>query len=742
MLSRWLWRTAIALIFAVSLSFAILLYWTGYRTLPRTEGQTTLAISQAGEIRRDELGVPHIVAKSWEDAFFLQGYATAQDRFWQMESLRRKAAGELSEVVGAATFALDVESRQLRFRRMADFHARSMNAQDAAVLAAYARGVNTYLRQNAGRVAPEFTLLQYDPRPWTVADTILAGLEMHRNLTSTWKHEVGKRAMLMSPDPAKVELLFPARTGVEIQPGSNAWAISGRHTASGKPLLANDPHLGWTLPSTWHMVHIEAPGLHVAGASLPGVPGVVVGHNEQIAWGVTNLGFDVQDLYEERIDTVTGRYVFQGHLEQAALDRETIVVKGRGTQQFTQWVTRHGPVLHSEGDRHFALRWTALEPGFEYPFFDLNRAKNWDEFRAALKRFPGPGQNFVYADRDGNIGYQATGKLPVRKHKGDVPVEGWTGENEWQGTIAFDELPRSFNPEHGVLVTANQNPFPKDFAYLVHGDFAAHYRANQIANLLRSRSGWKPEELVAVQKDVYSAFSDFLARQVVAAFDRKKPSNGELGPAVAVMRGWNGQMDKDAAAPMVVTLVYQNLKTKILNRAAPGRAASYLDQMSQAVIEKLLQERPKGWFPDWDRLLLDALDDAIEDGRKSQGSDFSRWQYGLYNEVTIPNYVLSGIPVAGSWFARYVNVGPEAMSGSSSTVKQTGRTVGPSMRFVADLSDWNRSLMNVTIGESGHYLSRNYRDQWETYWAGRGLPFAFTGNGTKGKVLRVSPLAP
>ncbi|HUJ49310.1 MAG TPA: penicillin acylase family protein [Bryobacteraceae bacterium] len=713
----------------INLSIAVLLlvglfaaYWFAYRPLPQTSGQIAAPISAKATVERDALGVPHIAAANWEDAIFLQGYVTAQDRLWQMDALRRLAAGELSEIIGPSALELDREARRLRMRRMAHEYYQNLTAGDRAVLAAYARGVNYFIETHRDRLPLEFSLLRYDPRPWSIEDSLLCGLQMYRNLTTTWREELQKAAMLASGDRAKVDFLFPSRIGTEFQPGSNAWAISGKHTASGKPILANDPHLEWGIPSTWYQVHLQAPGLDVIGVSLPGLPCVIIGHNQRIAWGVTNLGYDVQDLYIEKIDPRTGRYLFRGQLEQARSEIEWIGVKGQKPQEFRQWVTRHGPVSIAEGNRFFALRWSAAEPSsFQYPFLDLNRANNWTEFTAALARFPGPGQNFVYADVDGNIGYHATGKLPIRKYEGDVPVDGSSGDFEWQGFIPFDQLPAFYNPPQGWIVTANQDPFPDNYPYSVHGSFAAPYRSLEIRSLLASHDGWKPGDMLAVEKDVYSAFLDHLARMLVAAYDRSKPAGSNLSDAVGLLRSWNGQMDKGSAAPMLISVVYQALRKRIADSAAPGKSDLYGPQMAPAVVEQILDRGARGWFQDRDGLLMRALSEGIENGRRLQGSNVKRWNYGSYNELAIRHPVGDKLPLLGPYF----NVGPVPMSGSSTTIKQTTQILGPSMRFVADLGEWDRSLNNITIGESGQILSRHYKDEWDAYYAARSFPMQF-----------------
>ncbi len=707
---------------AVNLSIAVLLgvlvavaYWFGWRTLPQTSGSLTAPINGVATIDRDQRGVPHITAASWQDALFLQGYATAQDRMWQMDAMRRLAGGELAEVVGKSALDSDEDARRWRLTRIAESEERALTPESRLILTSYARGVNFFLETHRGRLAPEFTLLNYDPRPWSVRDSLLIALEMYQTLSTSWREDVNKLHMLQGGDAAKVEFLYPRRTGGEIQPGSNAWVISGAHSADGKPILANDPHLQWSLPAVWHLVHLRAPGLDVTGAALPGVPAVIIGHNRRVAWGVTNFQFDVQDLYLERIDMRTGQYLFEGQVQQARFERDVVKVKGGRPVELGTWVTRHGPIFFSESNQNYSMRWMAAEEGpFDFPFLDLDRAGNWGEFNAALVRFAGPAQNFVYADADGNIGYHATGHLPVRKNcVGDVPSDGASGQCEWDGFIPYDQLPQVLNPPSGVIVTANQNPFPADYPWPVNGRFSSRYRAQEIRALLESRAKWTPSDMLTVQKDVYSAFSHFLARQVVAAWDKhqdKHPgSNVQAGDAVALLRQWNGQMEKKTAAPLVETLTYNELRKAVAERAWPKYDAGYeTSYLAPEVIERLLRERPPDWFPDYDDLLVKCLTTAIATGEKTQGSKVSRWDYGQYIQLTVQSPVLGHLPLIGKYF----NVGPIPMSGAATTIKQTSRALGPSMRMVVDFADFDRSLENITVGESGHELSRHYKDQW------------------------------
>ena len=719
---------------AINLSIAVLLvallgaaYWLAWRPLPQTAGEMAAPITARATVVRDALGVPHISAASWEDAIFLQGYVTAQDRMWQMDGLRRLAAGELAEVVGPSALNQDQESRRLRLSRIAEAQARTLAPEAKTIFAAYARGVNYYLETHRGRLPLEFTLLNYHPRPWRIEDTLLTALQMNRMLTTSWPEEIRKLHMLEKGDREKVEFLYPARTGTEVAPGSNAWAVSGAHTASGKPILAGDPHLEWSIPSPWYLVHLKASGgdapLDVTGASLPGIPAVILGHNRRVAWSVTNLEFDVQDLYKEQVDAQTGRYQVNGQMRQAALEHDWVGVKGQKPVQSDTWLTEHGPVFLNDEGRNYSLHWSAADvTNMEFPFLALNRAGNWDEFNQALKRYSGPGQNFVYADVDGNIGYHAAGVLPNRQGcRGDVPADGSANNCTWSGVIPYEDLPQVFNPESGVIVSANQNPFPGDYRYAVNGGFAPPYRAGEIRTLLSRREKWKPEDMLGAQKDVYSAYLHFLAKAAMEAWDKRPSSNRQVREAAEALRNWNGQMEKKSAAPLVATLLDTELRLAAAKAAAPGAEGEYAARLAPVVIERLLRERPAGWFKDYDDLLVNSLAAAVSAGEKLQGSNVAAWDYGQSIALRLAHPVAGQLPLIG----RYFNIGPVPMSGSPSSIKQTAQRLGPSLRMVIDLANLDQSQANITTGESGQILSRHYKDQWGAYYGGTSFPMQF-----------------
>lgn len=695
------------------------------------------ALSAEGVIRRDGLGVPHIEAASIEDAIFLQGYATAQDRLWQLDALRRSTAGELAEVAGRAALPMDQQARRIGFQRAATVQAAQLEPQDRVLFAAYARGVNHFIDTHRDSLPPEFALLGYEPRPWSIADSVLVALRMASDLSTSWRTDLDAERMrreLAGTFPEMDETqrerllqrLFPLRSGEEQLAGSNAWVLGGALTASGKPLLANDTHLAFRFPATWTMVHLKAGRLNVKGFALPGLPGVVVGHNERIAWGITNLGPDVQDLYEERIDLASGRYQYGNEVRQANRFAETIRVKGEPDQRLAVLATHHGPLIHTSADqdikRNLALRWTALAPDFlRYPFLEVNLASNWEEFRAALSRFPGPPQNFVYADVDGNIGYQAAGRIPIRAGgTGRVPLAGVQPGNEWTGYIPFDDLPRVYNPPGGWIVSANQTPFPEDYPYPVNGRFAAPDRANQIVARLLARKDWDTPGMAEVQKDVYSPHYVFVARHMVAAADRRSLADAFARDAVEILRGWNGQAELDETGAAIARLAAEAMRAAILKKLAPEwREADFL--MDDAVVQWVLRNRDPLFAADFDAWLMEVFSQALAAGRQRLGGDLSRWKYREISTWDVEHPVFARLPVLKGWLGN----GRVAVSGSPSSPKQVLRALGPSQRFVADLGDWERSLANVPVGISGHPFSGHFRDQWKDYYDGNGVPMPF-----------------
>ncbi len=733
-----------AVVLLLLLAAAGAYYFFVWRSFPDYTAERALDVGAEAQVVRDGQGIAHIEAKSIEDALYLQGYVHAQDRFWQMEAVRRLAAGELAEVAGPAALERDIDSRRLRLRITAHQMEKSLNDEDRAQFAAYARGVNDWLSANRDALPLEIRVLAFTPRPWSIVDSILLGLHMYRQLSTTWTQEVDRAVLFSKGDRGKLEQLFPLRSGGEAAMGSNAWALGPQRSATGKPILAGDPHMELSWPSTFYLNHLKAGDLDCIGASLPGSPGIIIGHNRRIAWSMTNLHFDVQDLYFN-----DNRIIGQ--------QRETIKVKGRPDVVANLPLTPHGPIVDRAG-QNFALRWAPFNGQYSFPFVQLNRAKDWASFRAALARFPGPSHNFIYADVDGNIGYQAAGRMPLRKTAlSSLPLDATKPENEWQDFIPFEELPSAFNPASGMLVTANQNPFPADYKYPVAGSFTPPYRQRQIEARLRAQAKWEAAAMTSIQMDVYSAFHHFLAQQLAKAAEKRNAGREEFGEARQILAAWNGQMEIGQAAPLIVVLAYEQLARTVFRRAA-GPNANPMGQFAPAVIERLLRERPKEWFADFDQVLVESLLAGLEEGSKKYGRNPRLWDYGRYSLIYVANPVLSQAVNVGRYLTKpgakytgfleglriplvdnYVQAGPYPHSGGTLTVKQVTATLGQAFRFVADTADWDKSTMTITLGQSGHVFAKHSRDYWDRYYNGGAAPLAFTRYEAEA-TMRVRPL--
>jgi penicillin amidase len=514
-------------------------------------------------------------------------------------------------------------------------------------------------------------------------------------------------------------------------PGSNNWVIAGAHTASGKPLLSNDMHLSLTEPNIWYMADLRAPGYHAAGVTLPGMPFVIAGHNEHVAWGFTALYGDVQDLYIETLDGKGNFKVADGSWKPLAVDRETIHVRGRKDVAYEVRMSDHGPLLDplfTKDDRAIALRWTLYDTTLNsIPLYALNTASNWTEFSSALSQWCWPTQNVVYSDDQGHIGYHAVGRIPVRfPGIANIPIVPASEiSHEWDGYIPFDDLPNAFDPPSGFLATANSRVTSNKSKYPLTNEWADPYRTERIYKLLQGRDGLKPADMLAVQTDIYGEMDQEMGHRLAYAIDHTPNADNQLRKAADLMRSWDGRLSVDSAAASLVTQTRYAIRTMILEpKLGTGGAESYEWSESNFAVEEIVMNAIPDWLPpsykDWDAFLCDAVRRAMVDGKASP--EVSKWNYGSWHVVDIEHPLSNFLP----YVSRMAGTGMLPLSGDTTTVKQVGRSFGPSQRFTMDWSNIDGSTEDIVLGESGNPYSPYFRDQWDDYYNGRTFALPFT----------------
>jgi len=508
-----------------------------------------------------------------------------------------------------------------------------------------------------------------------------------------------------------------------LAPGSNNWVVSGAHTVTGKPLLSNDMHLHHQVPGVWYEAQLTAGEFDVAGVTLPGFPFVVVGHNQRIAWGFTNLGPDVEDIFIENFNA-QGEYQTPAGWKQPEHRSEVIHVKGQGDISLDVVSTRHGPVVTElmPGERRkIALRWTLHDLNLDIPFDDLNQAQNWDEFRHAVGRLKIPGQNVVYADVDGHIGYQSTGAIPLRRSgNGALPVSGADDAHEWTGYIPYDQMPSVYDTPSGILATANGRITPDRYPYSISTDWGSPYRTQRIYSVLESGNKFSPSDMLALQTDIDSEFDKFCADHFVAAIDHSKAVSSRTREAAEIMRSWDGRMTADSAAATITLKSESKLKALLLG----AYVEDYSWYESSVAWENLLTKRPKYWLPagfgNYDQLLTAAVEQAITETDAPRR--LASWEKGWAYPLEFQHPIFGKIPLL-RWFS---GPGRVKQSGDGWTVKQVGRAFGPSERLTVDFGDLDRSTLNIVTGESGQIFSSQYMDQWKAWYEGQTFTLPFS----------------
>lgn len=756
---KWLKITSTIIIAMIVLITGSGFYLTK-KALPNIKGNLEVRLLEHNvSVIRDVKGVPHIEAKNLHDLYVAQGFVTAQDRLFQMDLSRRQASGQLSEVIGDATVDRDSYFRTLGLRRAAEasYSKYSKEAQD--VLNWYADGVNEYIKYatKEGKLPVEFKILQYKPTEWSAIDSLAIGKYMAFDLGGHW-NEQAFRYYAMNKFPKEKALeLFPADNNLDpyiipsntskidveksfasaiIPPvwnGSNDWVVSGSKTKSGKPLLADDPHLGLATPAIWYETHLQSKNMNVKGVIFAGVPGIIVGHNDHVAWGVTNVGPDVQDLYiEKRNPNKPDEFLYDGKWEKATVVNETIKIKDKKSKVLPVMITRHGPVISefaSEAgkDTVFSLQWTALQPTRELEgVMKFNVAKDWDTFKEGLDLFEAPAQNFVFASDDGTIAYRANGNIPIRKKgNGLMPVPGWTSDYGWKSYIPFEELPTLINPKEGFISTANNKVVDDSYPYHISHSWAQPYRQLRIREVLKQSDKLTVKDMQNLQMDEMNLQAKEHLPKFIQSLTK---NNNELTTieksALDELENWNFIDDQDEASP----LIFQRWMTEINKALFDKQISKEMMELfgdRKVVVDQLLRNSLSGKKVIWieekggiDQLLLDTYQKTINNISKTDGKDVSKWSWGDHHQVAF-THPLSSIKVLSYFFNAK---DPIPVGGSSTTVKAAGYDEngivdhGASWRTVVDFSDLSKSVNIVGPGQSGNIGSKWYSDQMED-WA-------------------------
>ncbi|GAB4137188.1 MAG: penicillin acylase family protein [Ignavibacteriales bacterium] len=720
-------------------------------------------IHEKVEIYRDENAVPHIFAKSETDAAFAQGYVHAQERFFQMDLIRRAAQGKLSQIFGKKTFKYDKLFRTLQLEKLVKQNYPLLRNDSKQILIAYSKGVNSYIESNKNKLGIEFSLLGYEPEKWKPEHSLLISKMMAWELNISWWTDIvftelvkkygDEKAKEILPDfPENAPTIIPKNisslnddlmeTDIEFREfmgfaanhyGSNNWVVSGKKTLSRKPIIANDPHLVFSIPDKWFVVSIKSPTLNIDGFSLPGVPGIVIGRNDKIAWALTNVMADDCDFYEENVDFNKKEYFYNNHWEKLKSVIDTIFIKDEQPFIFTIFKTHRGPIISSvhnfeqakKNKQALSMRWTALEFHKEYDaIYGVNKSKNWSDFVEALKDFSTPGQNFVYADEQ-NIGYICAAKLPIRSQNSSTFIcSGTTSENDWKGFVDYDLMPKLFNPASGFIATAN-NKTKKDFNFHISNLWEPSSRIEQITSRLAATAKIDTSFCFDLQNDFYSVYASRISKHIVSAFENVKIKDKNLRTALSLIADWDYQMDSKSFAATIYSYFYQKLLRNIFYDEMGKELFDkyiFIANVPYRVVEDLLKKNNSTWFDNVntkkveyaDDIIRKSMTDALDDLEAQYGKDIANWQWGNVHKIQFKHIFSDG----SKFLSNIFDNGPFPIGGDGTTVFNTEYTftnpykvkLGPSMRFVYDFADKSKFKFILPNGQSGHVMSSHYSD--------------------------------
>jgi penicillin G amidase len=751
--------------------------------IPQYKGEVVLAgLTSDVKVYRDERGMPHIYAGNDHDLYYSVGYVMAQERLWQMDLIRRATTGRLSEIFGESYVKTDLFLRSLNMTAKSKMILSSEDKSVLDCMTAYTDGVNSYISAAGKRLPPEFRILGYKPDPWKVEDIAniigYMGWDLATGNLSTdifnyrlFKKLGTEKASSLIPDfRAVISTAFPdfklsdaelkdaqefisstdklAALGIASFSGSNNWAVSGKRTETGKPLLSNDMHLGLNAPGIWIQMHQVIPGkLNVTGVAVPGEPFIVAGHNETIAWGLTNLMVDDIDLFAEKNNPDNqNQYYFNNEWKNMMVREEVIKIKGGKADTLRLSFTHRGPIIsgfREINDASLSMRWSGYDPSDELKaVYRINRASNWEEFRAALMSFNSISQNFAYADIEGNIGLNTGGGIPVRKGHGSIIRNGETDEFDWKGYVPFDHLPLSYNPENGYVSSANNKTVSDDYPYYISFRFYPPYRIERIRKMLDEKEKFGIEDFKRMITDQHSSYAALLTPYILKLKDRQSEMNAAEAASINLLNVWKYDMNADLAAPVIFEFFRKSFSENLLGDELGDLFTQLPGAINDYYIYKILQTGPDEWVDDVNTPKRESLDDIIQKSFKDcvqlisekYGDDINKLKWGSIHKIIL-EHPMGKVKVLDKIFG--LNSGEYGIGGSNHTVcpytYSEGFKVndGASERHIFNTANWDESYTVIPTGASGVPASEFYLSQTKTYLDGKFYKDPFSEDAVK-----------
>jgi penicillin G amidase len=770
-------------LFIVIIALLIFLHRLITKSFPVEDGSLSVEnLKEEVKIYRDGYSIPYINAKNDYDLYFSFGYVVAQERLWQMDLNRRIAKGTLSEIFGEKTLTLDVFSRTIGFDRICKEIEANLNPESRNILQAYADGINCYIENNRRKLPVEFDMLKYEPEKWQVYHSILIMRLFAWEMNFAWWSDLMMGELLQKVGEKKFSDILPSypSNGITIiheynekikstlsslietnsqlsssfghsnLAGSNSWVISGNKSYTGKPLMANDPHLVLSLPSKWFLVSLHTGNYDITGASIPGIPVILIGYNNNTSWGITNAMVDESDFYLENIDTLgQNKYLYNNTWNELNIIHENILVKSRDTFKLSVYSTANGPIVSQFKDikgfyefhevdlplkgqniisgKQISIRWTGSEISDEIlGMIKINKAKNVSDFNEGIKHIKSPCLNFIYADNSNNIAYALAGRIPIRKNENSfLPVSGSNYENRWQGFIPENDMPKILNPGEGFLITAN-NKITDNSVYKISGIWESPSRAERIHEILISKDKFSQQDFEYIQQDVISPNAREIGKILFSTIEKEQSQDYYFNQAITYLRNWDYSISKESIPAAIFNVFLMNLLRNTFQDEMGNdlfERYCFLDFIPTNVITKLLHEEKSSWFdnintPDKtetrDDIIKKSFTEALEFLKSEIGPQTKDWRWGTIHKLELVHPFGLQKPLD-----RIFNVGPYETSGSNTTInsgyydflKPYKHVVGPSLRCIMDLSNNDESSFVISSGQSGQAFSPHYEDQ-------------------------------